>query len=387
MNNILFALALLVVFNVKAQVTKIPFEEDGLVFIKVKVNNQQEYLDFVFDTGASIGVLDSTVAKKLNIKSNYSQNAQGANGSQTYNIATNQTVDIGTIVLDNSNLVLVDLQKLSQRSGRKIQGIIGYDVLRQYRTRFDFKEKIMTLYNEGDPISGLETYTKIPMKFDGTPIPQIDLTFTLNDGNTLTGNFLFDSGANMSVLFNTPYAVKNDLKNRSGKTIKGKARGLNKSTTYTKGTIEKLRLSDFEFTDLPIDISEGHEGVSGSPSYAGILGAQIINRFDMVLDYKEKLFYIKPNEKFKTPFEFPMSGIGVEKVQEKILVSYVVKDSEAYQKGVREGDELLKIDEYNGKELSTWKKHLKHSEKKVKIEGKDTSGKVYKVVILLRRLI
>ncbi|WP_405208173.1 aspartyl protease family protein [Aquimarina sp. LLG6339-5] len=387
MNRILLVLFILVFFNIKAQVTTIPFEEDGLVFIKVRVNEQEEYLDFVFDTGASIGVLDNTVADRLNIKSNYSQNAQGANGSQTYNIATNQTVKIGTVVFDNSNLVLVDLQKLSQRSGRKIHGIIGYDVLRKYPTRFDFQKKTITLYNEGDLISGLDLYTKIPMKFDGTPIPQIDLTFTLNDGNTFTGNFLFDSGANMSVLFNTPYALKNDLKNRSGKTIKGKARGLNKSTTYTKGTIEKLGFSDFEFTDLPIDISEGHEGVSGSPSYAGILGAQIINRFDMVLDYEKKLFYFKPNEKFNTPFEFPTSGIGIEKVEGKILVSYVVQSSEAYEKGIREGDELLKIDGYGGKELNFWKEHLKHDQKKVEIEVKNTSGKVHRVVILLKRLI
>ncbi|MBW1294371.1 aspartyl protease family protein [Aquimarina litoralis] len=387
MNRIFFLISIVFTCGIQAQVTTIPFEEDGLVFIKVQVNEHDEYLDFVFDTGASTGVLDSTVAESLNIKSNYSQNAQGANGSQTYHIATNQSIKVGGVKLSNANLVLVDLQKLSQRSGRKIQGIIGYDVLKKYQTSFNFQEKTITLYENDNPISGLDAYTKIPMKFDRTPIPQMELTFTLRDGSTQKGNFLFDSGANMSLLFNTPYALKHDLKNRTGKTIKGKARGLNKSTTYTKGTVEKISLYDFEFTDIPIDISEGKEGVSASSRYTGILGAKIINRFDMVLDYKNELFYLKPNTKFTEPFEFPTSGIGLEKVEDKILVSYVVEESEAYQKGIREGDELIKIDGYDGKELNEWEKHLKQDQKETTIQVKNTKGKVLQVVILLKRMI
>ncbi|MDH7445239.1 aspartyl protease family protein [Aquimarina sp. 2201CG14-23] len=387
MNRILFTLFIFIAIAAKAQVETIPFEEDQLVFIKVKINNTKESLNFVFDTGASTGVLDSAVAKRLGVTSNYSQVAQGANGSETYNIALNQTIRVGSLALNNSNLVLVDLQKLSERSGRKIEGIIGYDILKQYSTRFDFENNMITLYDKDEEITGLDDYVQIPLKFDGIPIPQIDLTFTLRDGSTRTGNFLFDSGANMTLLFNTPYALKNDLKNKSGKTVIGKARGLNKSTTYTKGTIEKLRFNGFEFDDLPVDISEGKEGVSGSNKYAGILGAQIINRFDMVLDYKNKLLFVKPNSKFDTAFDFPMSGLGIEKVDDKILVSYVLKDSQAYQKGIREGDELINVDNYDGNELNIWRKYLKEEQKEVKIKVKDTSGKVNQVVILLKRLI
>ncbi|WP_299431844.1 aspartyl protease family protein [uncultured Aquimarina sp.] len=387
MNRILSILFIFLAIAVRAQVEIIPFEEDQLVFIKVQVNDTEEVLDFVFDTGASTGVLDSAVAEELGIKSNYSQAAQGANGSETYNIALNQTIRIGSLALNNSNLVLVDLQKLSERSGRKIEGIIGYDILKRYSTRFDFNKNTITLYNKDEEITGLEDYIQIPLKFDGIPIPQVDLTFTLRDGTTHTGNFLFDSGANMTLLFNTPYALKNDLKSKSGKTVIGKARGLNKSTTYTKGTIEKLRFNGFEFTDLPIDISEGEEGVSGSSKYTGILGAQIINRFDMVLDYESKLLYVKPNSKFDISFDFPMSGLGIEKVDDKILVSYVLKNSEAYQKGIREGDELIAVDNYDGGELSIWRKYLKKEKKEVKIKVKNTSGKINQVVILLKRLI
>ncbi|WP_103072472.1 aspartyl protease family protein [Aquimarina sediminis] len=368
-----------------AQVETIPFEEDDLLFIKVKVNEGDE-LNFVFDTGASLVVLDSLVAKRMGIKSDYSQNAQGANGIQSYKIALNQKVGLGKIDLI-SNMVLVNLKPLSQKSGRNIDGIIGYDILKDFVTQFNFEEKNIKLYTKEDQIVDLSTYTKIPMKFDGTPIPQIDLKFTMLDGTQKTGNFLFDSGANLTVLFNTPYAEKHDLQNRLDKTIKAKARGLNKSTAFTRGSIKKIQFDNFEFLDLPIDIAKNKAGVSASEAYSGILGAKIINRFDMVLDYKRKLFYFKPNSGYKKPFVFPMSGLGIALIEGKVTVSYVIESSEAYKKGIREGDELLSINDYHGNDLKLWRTYFEEDQKEVSLKIRNRLGDINTVTILLKRLI
>lgn len=385
MNKLLIIVVSFITLASFAQVDTIPFEEDDLVFIKVKVNDG-DALNFVFDTGASLVVLDSLMADNMGIKSDYSQSAQGAHGSETYNVAVHQKISVGRIDL-KTNMILVNLKQLSQKLDKTIDGIIGYDILKNFVTQFDFEKKIIRLYTKDDLIRGLDSYAKIPMKFENTPIPQMNLTFTLKDGSTHTGNFLFDSGANLTLLFNTPYAEKHDLKGRSGKTIKAQARGLNRSTTFTRGSIEKVRFGDFEFLDLPIDIAENKKGVSGSTLYSGILGAKIINRFDMVLDYPHKLFYFKPNATFEKPFDFPMSGMGIERVDDKIMVSYVVEDSDAYQKGIRAGDELLSIGDYNGKNLKEWRTYLKEKQKKVTLQVKNQSRGINTVIILLRRLI
>lgn len=372
----------------RSQVTTIAFEDNELVFIKVKVNQHQEPLHFVFDTGASTAVLDSEVAKRLGIRSNYSQSTQGANGSEVYQIATGQTITIENIKFQNMNLVLVDLKELAQRTGTRLEGIIGYDILRKFVTQIDFETHTISLYNSSKEIPDRNTYQELPLHFKRGPIPQVAVDFVLKDGSAERGSFLFDSGANLTVAFNTSFAKKNNIKSRTGKTIVAKARGLTKTSTFAIGAAQKLSIANNEFMDLPIDISETKTGVSGSNAYDGILGAKIINRFNMILDYQDKVWYFKPNATFKKPFYFPMSGISIKLIGDQIIIGHVIESSKAYRLGVREGDELLAINEYIGKDLRVWRNHLRKDQEKVILKVKKKgSKKVEQVAILLKRLL
>ena len=371
-----------------AQVETITFEEDGLVFIDVKVNNHKEFLSFVFDTGASTTVLDSTVAKRLGIASTYSQSTEGANGSKVYDIATGQTVHVGKMKVTNSNLVLVNLEKLSEKSDRSLDGIIGYDLLSNFVTKFDFKKGEMSFYEKAKDIPDLGQYEITPLRFENTPIPLVDLTYTFKDGSKGSGSFLFDSGANLTVIFNAPFAEQNNLKNRIGKTIKIIARGLTTTQSHILGSVEQLELGGYSFEDLPVAISEAKSGVSGSSQYDGILGAEIINRFDMILDYEKKRFYHKPNDKFNESFVFPRSGMSIALVEGKILVNHIIEGGPADREKIQERDELLSINQYSGKELKVWRKYLEQGQKKVRVKIKSkSSGKIREVVFLLERLI
>jgi len=59
---------------ISAQEFVIPFQDDGWAFIELKVNNSEETLSFVFDTGASSTVINKTTAERLEIKANLQSN-------------------------------------------------------------------------------------------------------------------------------------------------------------------------------------------------------------------------------------------------------------------------------------------------------------------------
>lgn len=370
-----------------AQVANIPFTNDGLMYIQVKVNDHPEALSFIFDTGASATVLDKKVAAQIGIKANYQQPTEGAAGTEMYDIALSQTVAVQDISLSGVHIVLVDLERLSKKSNLKIDGIIGADILKKFVTQLNFDTSTIELYNSVGELKNVKNYTEMPIVMDFSSIPQVPLEFTLDTNETFSGNFLYDSGANFTFLLNTPFVNQKQITKRIGKTIKNKAESLTTSSHFTIGKVAKVRFGTFEFGEMPIDLSNSKAGVMASEAYTGILGIKIISRFNTILDYKNKKIYMQPNKTFAEVFEFPRSGISLEKNAEKIMIANVVEVSEAYQKGIRQGDELLEIDQIIANDMKACRKLLKQKDKEVTLKIKDQEGNIKTVTIILQRLI
>ena len=272
--------------SLAAQDYSIPFEEDRLVFIEVRVNDDTTPLSFVFDTGASAAVLNKHHAERLGIQTTFQQSTGGASGVANLDIATEQTLHFGELELPVRHMALVDLTHLEERSGRKIDGIVGYDIIRRHITQLDFDNKQINLYSSSDEVTDIDAYSEIPISLN-TSIPRVPLEFTLKNGTVIKGEFLFDSGANSNLIINTPFVRKHRLEDNIGDTYKRKHSGLNSSRYSSVGYIRSASFNDIEFEDIPISLSNTKSGVLSRKGFAGLLGAGIINRFQVVLDYQK----------------------------------------------------------------------------------------------------
>lgn len=371
----------------QAQIATIPFVNDGLMYVKVKVNNHPEPLNFVFDTGASTVVLDEKIAAKIGVKADYQQPAEGAGGTEMYNIALSQKFQVGTITLGDAHTVLVDLERLTKRGNNPIDGIIGYNIMREYVTHIDYDQEVIQLYKSISDIEEKAAYTALEATFDYSQIPQVNLEFTLENNQKFKGNFLFDSGANLTFLLNTPFVKEKNIESLLEKTIENKAEGLTTSSNFKIGKIASATLGGFSFGEMPVDLSNSKAGVMSSSNYTGILGVKIINRFNWVLDYANKKMYLKPNKMYHNDFEFPRSGISLAKEADAIKISNVITVAEAYQKGIREGDQLLEINDVIADDVRKCRTLLKQKNTNVKLKIKDKTGSIKTVTILLKRLI
>ncbi|MEP0265370.1 aspartyl protease family protein [Dokdonia sp.] len=385
MKYFLFFIFIGIYTTTTGQIASIPFIEDGLVYIPVTVPGEEETLQFVFDTGASTAVLDKSIATRLGIEADTKQYATGASGSQEYEIAIHRTLEIADIRFDKLNLVLVDLQELSNRSGVRIDGIIGYDVIKEYITQFDFAAQKIHLHKNINDIN-TQDFSLHPIQINSA-IPLVTIDCTLKNGKTISGEFLFDSGANLTVLFNTPYAKKHQLKDKVDKTVVITARGLTSTSNSTIGTLAGATLLGYNFEELPISISQATHGVSSQKNFAGILGAKIINRFDMILDYKNKNIYLKPNARYKDAFEMPLVGFALRKVDNKIIIADVIKDTEAAQNDITENDEVVSINGISHTTLKKYRDLLKKEGETIRIIVKKASGEQKEITLTLQRLI
>lgn len=375
-------------FSLKAQIAEIPFKhQNDLIFIKVNVNNETQANTFIFDTGATADLLDSTTAKNLSLKANYKQDVSGAGGTKSYDIILNQTLSLEkNIEIKNTHLVLTDLTKLKDKLEKNFDGIIGYSLLKKYVTKIDYEKQKILLFNKIDEVDTSQ-FKSIKIELDnGIPIPQFDISIGLTNGETHSGKILFDSGAGLTLLINTPYNQKYKL-NQKQESLISENENLHGKSITEDIRIESMNIGGFELNEMMISISHDKNGVSSYENYLGILGGEVISRFNIILDYSTSTLYLKPNNTFNNSFEFPMSGLELIKVDDKIIINKVEKTSTAYNNGIREGDILLSINNDSSENLNKYRELLKNEGEYVHLKFINSKGEIKKIKLKLKRLL
>lgn len=352
-----------------AQIAKIPFKllPGGHILLKVKMNDNDQELDFVFDTGASTGVIDKTTAEELGLKSTEKVRVPGAGGIETYDLIRNQQLKINDqLDLSLQFMVSVDMTRFHEVSDEKYQGIIGYNLIRQNIMKIDYENEELVVYKSLEDID-LTGYQMIPFEFHSGAIPKIKLSFILN-GKEYTGDVLFDSGAAQTLSINTPFVKKNDLRTQADKKVVRKSENLGSTSTSEIIAIESVKIGKFSLDDLSIILSNDSKGVSSYDNMLGILGGRIIRRFKVILDYRSSKMYIKPNALYKESFDFPMSTLRMKKISGKIVVESLQEDSLEYKAGLRSGDIILAMNDKSSNKLQDYKEILKKEGETIRIK-------------------
>jgi predicted aspartyl protease len=356
------------------KVTEIPFELVG-EYIMVPVTIQDTRLSFVFDTGATSTVLDSTTAVTLKITPQNQTTAQGASGSSRYQLSRIASVNIHDLELKNLTAIHVSLLSLSRSLGAKIDGIIGNDVLLNRVTEINYDTRMIRLLNSVDE-SSISSSRKIPF---------IDLSFTLTNGKQFSEKFLVDTGAGLTMILNTPFIEQNDLYRQVGKTVASTSKDLTSKTVNQKALFQHVQIDAYIFSEVPVTLSDAKRGVNSLPGLGGILGNEILKQFNMVLDYPNQAIYLKKNEMFGMPFYYPMAGFKLEAINDRLMVSEVNEKTAAAENGIAIGYELIQIDDYTGKDMQLIRKRL-NTPGEVRLVFK-SQGQLLKVNLWLKRLI
>ena len=99
----------------------------------------------------------------------------------------------------------------------------------------------------------------------------------------------------------------------------------------------------------------------------GILGNDILRRFNVVLNYPNGEIHLLPNSHFREPFDYSYSGIELYLVNGIIVVGDVAKGSPAEVAGIKEGDEVIGINKMFTQNLNQYKIALQTPNEKVKM--------------------
>ncbi len=275
--------------------TKFELVNKKYVFLKALIN-KKDTLTFLFDTGATLSVLDKNTAKRIGVNSIHDEEIEGLGEKKTYQIAKNQEISIGNVLLDSIEFVLHDLAFMKKSVGYSFDGIIGYPILDNYVTAINFDKREMSFYSEISMVD-VSSYSEHSFAMDKDfSVPQIEIEIQFDNLDKHNGIILFDSGAALSLIINSPFAEKIGLYTEIDKKNTSAILGLGSSASYQKIRLKSLKFCGYDFPNILAQLASTKSGVSSYKEYLGILGAEIINRFNIVLDYSRKKLYLSPSK-------------------------------------------------------------------------------------------
>ncbi len=117
--------------------------ERPIIIVKGTINQKGPF-NFIFDTGASMTVIEKQTAIELGLceKASTTREAHGAGGALSSSMVTVKSMKVGNTEARDIQAGVLDLSNLTKSDCiEKFAGIIGYNFMKDYRVTIDYPKK------------------------------------------------------------------------------------------------------------------------------------------------------------------------------------------------------------------------------------------------------
>ena len=327
------------------------------------LNNYPDTLNFILDTGSGGISLDSATVVKFGITPTPSDlTILGIAGIRKVSFVYNQKLRLPGLTVDSLNFHINNYDILTSVYGEKIDGIIGYSLLSRYIFNINYDNSTITIYSNGRfryPRGGWLTEPVLRT----LPVQ----TARIRDAVTSTSRFLFDIGAGLCMMLNKEFVDDSGFLNKNRVLYAKEAEGVGGKIDMQLTVIREIRMGPYKFKNVPVFIFNDTFNITSYPYLSGILGNDILRRFNIILNYARKEFYMLPNSHFSEQFDYAYSGLELYLVDDKIMLGDVAAKSPAALAGLKEGDMVIGINNTIGQNLQSLKQALQNTNDKIRI--------------------
>jgi len=363
--------------------TRTPFLQvtGGVVIIQAQLAPFSDTLQFIFDTGSSGISLDSATAHYLGLRPTFDGLLiRGIAGTREVPQLRNQSLTIGSLRTDSLNFYINDYSVLTSIYGVRIDGVIGYALLSRYIVNIDYEKQYIEWF-----APGLYPY---PRK--GTLLrPSINKLpahpFLIQELQAKSYPLLIDIGAGLNMLFSERFAKEAGVLDPNRKSWVTSGEGIGGQIELRLTLLKSLRIGPYRFKKIPITIFDDSYNVTNYPHWAGLIGNDLLRRFNTVLNYPAAEIHLKPNRFFYDEFDYAYIGMELYLIDGLIKVGFVASNSPAQDAGLEVGDEIVAVNKILSGKLDAFKAELAHASKKVTVIYK-RHGKIETAIVKAIRI-
>ncbi len=319
---------------------------DQIVYLPMHVAGAGPF-PFVLDTGAGpTSVLDSGLADSLDLRAEPFAETGGA-GEERVPLGALAGVDLalGPLSFAGMPARTIPLRRLDPHWGKRKDGLVAADILARFLTVIDY-ERERVVFHPLTAAAGLPG-ARVPIELVDKFLFVKALLLLHGQVEPVPALLMVDTGLRVTT-FTRPFAEQHGLAAQSPRTATGVTGfGIGGVSRGVLGRVRALRIGDLTIENPVVAFALDAKGALASEEFAGILGADVLSRCRVGLDYAGAQLILEPGSAFAAPYEFDMSGIRFVMPGERferIEVFFVFPDSPAATAGVLPGDRVLAID-------------------------------------------
>ncbi|MFN2457723.1 MAG: aspartyl protease family protein [Chitinophagaceae bacterium] len=346
-------------------ITRFPFVQftGGVVLLQARFGVYPDTLNFILDTGSGGISLDSSTAEYFKIKTEPSDKTiRGIAGIRKVNFIYNETLHFPNLTIDSLNFHINDYHILTSVYGEPVDGIIGYSVLNRYIIKLNYDSSYIEFWTKGAMRYPREGFLLKPL-ITTLPIHGVKV----RDARSINSRFLHDIGAGLNLMLSSDFIKDSSLLDKKRKMYTKEAEGLGGKIDMQMTVIKEVRLGPYRFRNVPIYIFDDTYNITSYPYLGGLIGNDLLRRFNVILNYDKRDIYLVPNKYFTDPFDYSYSGIELYLIEGRILVGDVAKGSPAEAAGIKEGDVVVAVNKQFNQNLQQLKTALQAAGQKIKI--------------------
>lgn len=326
---------------------------NNLIVIPLEINGKK--LSFILDSGVSKTILFN-ITKNDSIGLNNVEKVEllGLGNGESVNalLSKNNKVSVKNLVNYNETLyvILKDYFDLSSKMGITIHGILGYDLLKNFIVKINYKHKKIEFYNPKKykyrkckkcEVFPLQFYRKKPyinvqLQLDADRKEFVDVKLLIDSGGS-DAIWLFED---TNEKIKTPKLFFNDI---LGEGLSGPIFG-------KRSRISKLKLKSFELENPTVSFLDSLS-TSNARKFKGrngSIGAGILKRFVVWFDYPNKKITLKKNGSFTKDFNYNMSGLDiVYSGKQLVRQENITRNIDGYNQNIRTNNSVKFITSFS----------------------------------------
>lgn len=299
-SSIVLIFAILPTLAFAADPLKVPFHiERNRIIIPTQVNGSKP-LNVILDTGMrfdGVYLFHQDALRLIDTIGAVEARVPGAGSGEASIVTMIETgsVKFGEVAITNQRILV---SHSAHTQSFPTDGVIGWNLFGHYIVEIDYDHQLIQL-RDATYLAYDSCWTTIPIELRGD-LPFLDITVEVIDSEVVPLEVYIDlaSGDALELLVHPKQRFtlpKNVTWERLGTGLSGDIYG-------NKGRSKRLQIGGYELTNVrtafaPIEVR------SKQKSGEGILGNDLIRRFNIVFDYPHQRLLIKPNKTFALLFE------------------------------------------------------------------------------------